>query len=54
MGVPPAFGASAIVNTPPAPMVTDVLPAGTDAPLAVVNALQLTSTVPLAGVPFAL
>ena len=38
----------------PAPIVPDVLPAATDCPPAVVNAPQLTTTDPVAGVPFAL
>src|SRR5260370_39385060 len=53
MGVAPAFGASETCSVPPAAIVADVLPLGTVCPLAVVNALQLTSTVPVAAVPSA-
>jgi hypothetical protein len=54
MGVAPAFGASEIESAPFGPMVAEVFPAGIDVPDAVVNADQLTSTVPLAGAPLAL
>jgi hypothetical protein len=53
MGFEPALGASATVKTPPVAMVTEVLPAGTESPEAVVKAGQLMRTVPVAVVPSA-
>jgi len=47
------LGTSATVMAPPLAIAAEVLPLGTVWPSAVVNACQLTITVPVAGVPSA-
>jgi hypothetical protein len=51
--VAPAFATKLTLSAPFAPIVTEVDPAGTLAPVASVNAGQLINTVPCAAVPSA-